>query len=66
LSLPPAVFGERTLERRTVEIGPIDRHKDELAISGLPEQKIRQALFAAGADDHIGVRQVRLIEMTRQ
>jgi len=49
-----------------VEVRPIDRHEDEFAIGGLPEQKIGQPLFTAGADDHIGIRQIRLVEMTRQ
>src|SRR6516164_7951287 len=64
--LTPTVFGDCTLKCGAIEIGPIDRHEDELAISCLPEQEIRQALLAAGADDYIGVRQIRLVKMTRQ
>src|ERR1035441_5650958 len=49
------VFADRRLERGAVEIGPIGRHEHQFAIGRLPEQKIRQPLLAAGADDEIGI-----------
>jgi hypothetical protein len=40
------------------------RHKD-LRVRNLPQQKIRDAIFAAGADHQIGVRHVRRIQILR-
>ena len=33
----------------------MDRHEHKLAVSGLPHQKVRQPLLAAGADDQVGI-----------
>src|SRR6516165_11217006 len=63
-ALAAPVFGDRGLEGRAVEIGPVGRNEDELAVGGLPQQKIRQALLAAGADNEIGVGQVGGVEMS--
>jgi hypothetical protein len=60
------IFGDRALKRRPVKIRPKDRHEYQLAVGGLPEQKIRQTLFPAGADHQVGVGQVGRIEATRQ
>ena len=46
-------------ERGAIEVRPIDRHEDQFAIGRLPEQEIGQALLAAGADDEIGIGQIR-------
>ena len=59
----PVIFGNRAFQRGAVEIRPIGRHEHQLAIGGLPEQEIRQPLLAAGADDEVGVGQVRRVEV---
>src|ERR1017187_6474396 len=56
------VFADRRFERGAVEIRPKCRHKHQFAIGRLPEQKVRQALLAAGADDEIGIGQIGRIE----
>src|SRR5262249_25381987 len=38
----------------------------QFAIGGLPQQKVREPLLAARADDHVRIRQIRCIEMTSQ
>ena len=62
-ALAPPVFGDRVLERGAVEIGPIGRNENELAVGRLPHQEIRQPLLAAGADDEVGIGQIGRIEM---
>src|SRR5712692_6501393 len=62
-ALAPAEFKNGVLERGAIEIGPIDRHEDELAVGRLPHQEVRQALLAAGADDQIGIGHVGRIEI---
>ena len=44
----------------------MNRDKHQFAIGGLPHQEIRETLFAAGADDQIGVRNIRRIEVTAE
>ena len=61
-----AVFGDRVLQRRAVEIGPIGRHEHQFAIGRLPQKKIRQPLLAAGADDEVGIGQVGRVEVLRR
>src|SRR5665811_828838 len=56
------VFADRRFERGTVEVGPIDRQEHQFAIGRLPEQEVRQALFAAGADNEIGIGQIGRVE----
>jgi hypothetical protein len=46
---------QRRLERRAVEVGPQLVAEDELGVRRLPEQVVRQALLAAGADHEVGV-----------
>src|SRR5665213_322972 len=53
LALP--IFQDSSFERRPVEVRPIHRHEHQLTVSRLPQQKIRQPLLAAGADDQIGI-----------
>src|SRR6266436_9010219 len=64
-ALTAAVFGDCAFERGAVEIRPIGRNEHELAVGGLPQQKIRQALFTAGANHQVGIGQVRRVEMAR-
>ena len=37
------------------EVGPAERHEDELGVGELPEQEVADPLLAAGADQQIGV-----------
>ena len=62
-ALAAAIFGDRAFERGAVEIRPIGRHEHELAVGRLPQQEIRQPLLAAGADDQVGIGQIRRIEI---
>ncbi len=48
-----------------IEVGPEGRYENEFAIGRLPKQEIRQPLFATGADDEIGVRQIGRIHENR-
>ena len=41
-------------------------HEDQVAIGRLPEQEIRQALLAAGADDQVGIGNVGRVEEARR
>ena len=47
------------MQRRAVEIRPVDRQEDEFGIGRLPQQEIRQPLLAGGADDEVGIGNVR-------
>src|SRR5438876_1036195 len=61
--LAPAVFRNRFLERGTVEVGPVNRNEHQLTVSRLPKQEVGQALLTAGADDEVGVGQIRRVEV---
>ena len=54
-SLPRRVLGERPLQLVAVEVRPQPVGEVELRVGGLPEQEVRQALLAAGADDELGI-----------
>src|SRR4051794_30348165 len=49
------VFLDRGPERAVVEVGPEVGQEDELGVSRLPEQEVRDALLAGGPDDEIGI-----------
>src|ERR1700679_1385346 len=57
-----AELRDRLLERRAREVGPHLVTEHELRVGGLPEQVVRQALLAAGADDQVWIVQVRRVE----
>src|SRR6202030_2023303 len=59
----PSVFRDCVFQRGPVEIRPIGRNKNEFAVGRLPQQKIRQTLLPAGADQQVRVGQIRRIEM---
>src|SRR5664279_5750532 len=61
-ALALVVFADRRLERGAVEVRPIGRHEHQFAVGRLPEQEIRQPLFAAGANDEIGIWNIRCVE----
>jgi len=65
-ALAAAVFGYRAFKRGAVEIWPVDRHEDELAIGSLPEQEVGEPLLAAGTDDHVGIGNVRSVQMAAE
>ena len=44
----------------------MDRHEDEFAVGRLPHQEVRQPLLAAGADDQVGIGNVRRIEIAAE
>src|SRR5688572_11050129 len=49
------IFGNGALQRLTIEIGPILVDEDELGVSALPQEIVRQTLLAARADEKIGI-----------
>src|SRR4051794_41073593 len=49
------VGGQRLLEVRAREVGPQDLREVQLAVGGLPEQEVRDALLAARADHEVRV-----------
>src|ERR1700727_3344589 len=53
---------KRVLECGAREVGPHLLAEDELRVGGLPEQVVRQALLAAGADDQVRVVQIGRVE----
>src|SRR5690348_9186614 len=59
-------LAEGALEIRLGEIRPerVDEH--EFRIGRLPQQEVAEPLFAAGADDEIGVRHVRSEQVARE
>ena len=61
-----AILGDCAFERRAVEIGPIDRHENELAVGGLPKQEIGEPLLAAGANDQVGIGNVGRVQMAAE
>ena len=48
------------------EVGPERVHEHELGVRGLPEEEVRDALLAGGADDEVGVRELRRVEPLRE
>ena len=65
-TLARRILIERRDESRVVEIGPQDRQEDEFGIGRLPEQEIRQAHLARGADDEIGIGKAGRVEPVGQ
>src|SRR5262245_23985664 len=65
-ALAAVIFGQRLLQHGAVEVGPMDGDEDQLAVGRLPQQEIGQALLAAGADNEIGIGQIRCVEEARQ
>src|SRR5687768_359960 len=63
---PTEIFLNRRIEIVLVEIRPLALEEDELGIGALPEQEVRDALLAAGADQQIGIRHVRGQQETRE
>src|SRR3954471_17073014 len=55
---PTEVFLDGAVEIVGIEVGPLPLEEDELGIGALPEQEVADALFAAGADQEIGIRHI--------
>src|SRR6476659_6156446 len=56
--------GERVAEVVSAKVGPERIREDELGIRELPEQEVRDALLARGADEQVGVRHLRRCQAT--
>src|SRR5688572_18570152 len=61
-----AVRPDRLVERRSVEIRPQRLGEIELGISELPEEEVRDALLAPGADEQIGLGRIAHREVWRE
>src|SRR4029077_17609125 len=49
-----------------VEVGPELVREDKLRVRELPEQEVRDALLTAGADQQVGIRQLRRVQVGRK
>lgn len=47
------------------EIGPHDRHEEELGIGHLPQQEIADTAFAASSDEYIRIGYIAVVQMFR-
>ena len=63
-ALASGIFGNSALKRCLIEIRPVDRHEHQFAVGRLPHQKIGQALFAAGADNQVRIRDIWRVEVS--
>ncbi len=52
-------------ETGAIEIGPQDFRDEDFGVGDLPEEEIADTHFAAGANEEIGIRQIRRVEMAR-
>ena len=57
------VLVERVLEVARAEVGPELVDEDELGVGELPEQEVRDAQLAGGADEQVGVGQLGRVEV---
>ena len=57
------ILGDGLFQCGAVEIRPVGWNEHQFTIGRLPEQEIRQPLFAAGANDEIGIGDVGRIEI---
>ena len=57
------IFGDAFQQVSTTELGPQRGSHIDLGISKLPEKKIAQPHFTAGADNKIGIRQMPSVKM---
>ena len=60
-----SVTSERTEEVDLSESGPVGVTEIKFGICALPEQEVRQALLATGADHQVGIRLTCRVEMPR-
>src|SRR5436305_4158939 len=54
-TLAAAELGDRPFEMLLAEVGPQGVDEHQLGVGALPEQEIADALFAAGADQQVGI-----------
>jgi len=52
-------------ETGTIEVGPEGFGDEDFGVGDLPEKEITDAHFAAGADEQIGIREIRGVEVAR-
>ena len=64
--LAPAEIGERCGEVVATEVRPQRVDETQLGVGRLPQQKVREPLLAAGADQEIDVAAARLAGRTKQ
>src|SRR5262245_36000752 len=64
--MPPVVLLERVVELQFAEIGPERLRHQQFGVGDLPEQKIADAHFAAGADEQVRIGQVGGVEVLAQ
>src|SRR3990172_12704773 len=62
-TLPAAVLLHTRFEIGRGEVGPQDVREHELAVGGLPQQEVAEAMLATGADHQIGVGHVGHLEV---
>src|SRR5687767_6953478 len=60
------VLAERGLERSPVEVRPERVAEDELGVSALPQQEVRDPLLAAGPDQEVGVVHLGRVQMVAE
>ena len=65
-AVPLGVFLQRGEKLRLAEIRPERRRDDQFGVGNLPEQKIADAHLAAGADEQVGVGNVRASKDARK
>src|SRR5271169_3597033 len=63
-SYPALELHHRLVQVTATHVGPQDVGEEELAVSDLPEEEVRDAGLARGADDEVGVGHVREVEVT--
>jgi len=63
-ALAPVVGQQRPVDLVAVEVGPVCGSAVVLGVGRLPEQEVREAHLSCGADDQVGVRQARRIEVS--
>src|SRR5690349_3065139 len=62
----PRVGGQRLVQVALAEVGPEAVDEDELGVGELPEQEVRHAELARGADHEVRVGHVRRVQVGRE
>lgn len=65
-TLSAAELFQSGIEIGLVEVGPHAVGKEEFSIGGFPQQKIREALFTAGANQQIDFSAFRVQRLSEQ
>src|SRR5215204_307424 len=59
------VVADRLVQVLAIEVRPVHRREVQLAVRGLPEEEVADALLAAGPDDQVGIRHVGVVQPPR-